>query len=142
MKTTESAKAAELTEKLKHCNTDRKMVQKAIYEACVSQVTDEMKAGGFLLIRLQDAHEGVIGIACGKLKETYRLPSFIVTRTEDGKWKGTGDLPAFRRARRRLRFYDRRRKPAASGNSAPGRYARARDSGGQRLGPGRTGPAR
>ena len=90
MKTTESVKAAELTEKLKHCNTDRKMVQKSIYEACVSQVTDEMKAGGFLLIRLQEAHEGVIGIACGKLKETYRLPSFIVTRTEDGKWKGTG----------------------------------------------------
>jgi single-stranded-DNA-specific exonuclease len=44
----------------------------------------------FLVLDLEDAHEGITGIVAGKLKDRYYRPVIIVTPTADGNLKGTG----------------------------------------------------
>ncbi len=84
----------EIIEIIKDCNSQRKDLQNQTFLKCVEQVEESIKEKGFLddfiLIQLEDAHEGVTGISAGKVKEKYHRPVAIVTPSEDGKYKGTG----------------------------------------------------
>ncbi|MGI6212231.1 MAG: single-stranded-DNA-specific exonuclease RecJ [Anaerovoracaceae bacterium] len=80
----------ERTRELVECNTRRKEVQETIYQEAASQVETDLAEDPFLVIRLDGAHEGVTGIACGKIEETYYRPSVIVTELSAEKAKGTG----------------------------------------------------
>ena len=75
-------------------NIQRKKLQQETFRSCVKQLEESgMKNpqagqdGGlqdFVLIRSEDAHEGIAGIVAGKLKETYYRPSVIVTPSAAG----------------------------------------------------------
>lgn len=90
MLTEDEARAQELTARLKECNDRRKRIQDGIYRDCLDIIHRDGEPGRFLLVELTEAHEGVTGIVAGKLKETFYLPSLVVTDIEDGLCKGTG----------------------------------------------------
>lgn len=77
-------------EELVWCNAERKKIQTEIYEESVFQAEAECQKDHFLTISLEKANEGVTGIACGKIKERYYLPTVIITATGNGQAKGTG----------------------------------------------------
>ncbi|MBR4860835.1 MAG: single-stranded-DNA-specific exonuclease RecJ [Firmicutes bacterium] len=70
-------------------NIQRKKLQQDTFRSCVEDL-HEVK--DFILIRSEDAHEGIAGIVAGKLKETYYRPAVLVTPSgEEKKYlKGTG----------------------------------------------------
>ncbi|MBQ3281297.1 MAG: single-stranded-DNA-specific exonuclease RecJ [Eubacterium sp.] len=78
---------------LVQCNAERKRLQNEVFERACEQVDEKYGHNDFLLVDLPDAHEGVAGIAAGKLKEKYYRPSVIVTDNGDGMLKGTGRSP-------------------------------------------------
>ncbi len=80
-------------EELVRCNDERKRLQNEVFEQARRQVEERYRESAFLLVDLPDAHEGVAGIAAGKLKEKYYRPSVIVTDNGDGMLKGTGRSP-------------------------------------------------
>ena len=83
-------KTAELrAEELVRLNGLRKKIQEEIYQECIRRVETEYLEDDLLLVDLDEANEGVTGIACGKLKDTYYKPSIIIARLPDGKAKGT-----------------------------------------------------
>lgn len=71
-------------------NQKRRQIQEAIVEACVRIIEEKYPEERFLFIRLPGAHEGITGIAAGKIKETYYRPTVILTDSEEGFCKGTG----------------------------------------------------
>ena len=76
-----------LTEGLIHKNRERKRLQEETFRKC----RDLAEPGDFMLIRCDDAHEGIAGIVAGKIKDQFYRPSVIVMETQgDGLLKGTG----------------------------------------------------
>lgn len=74
-------------QKLMAYNYQRKDTQEKAYTRCVDRVTGDEK---FILLTVDDIHEGIAGIVAGKIKDRFYRPVIIVTPTEDGKYKGTG----------------------------------------------------
>lgn len=78
-------------EELIENNRLRKKIQDEAFEKCVEIVEKNFYDDLFLVIDAEDAHEGVIGIVAGKIKEKYCRPAIIVTGSrEEGILKGTG----------------------------------------------------
>ena len=77
-------------ETLISCNQQRKKIQSETFKQCCDIVDEKYQDAPFLVIDLEDAHEGITGIVAGKLKETYHKPAVIVTPTAGGCLKGTG----------------------------------------------------
>lgn len=77
-------------EKLVACNRRRKQLQEETFEQCRELVENQYRDDLFYVIDLPDAHEGITGIAAGKVKETYNRPAVIVTPTSGDCLKGTG----------------------------------------------------
>jgi len=77
-------------DELVRANSKRKSYQEDVYERAAEQVTDEDLAAGIIVKYLENAHEGVTGIAAGKLKEKYYLPAILASDSDDGMLKGTG----------------------------------------------------
>ena len=77
-------------DKLVQCNTERKKIQGDTFTACRALVDEKYKDDYFLVLDLEDAHEGITGIVAGKIKETYHKPAVIVTPTGEDCLKGTG----------------------------------------------------
>lgn len=50
-------------------------------------ITGEEK---FILLQMNDIHEGIAGIVAGKIKENYNRPVIILTHSGEGFLKGTG----------------------------------------------------
>lgn len=86
-------KMEQYADELVRCNAERKRLQNEVFENACEQVGERYEHDDFLLVDLPDAHEGVAGIAAGKLKEKYYRPSVIVTDNGDGLLKGTGRSP-------------------------------------------------
>ena len=70
-------------------NRERKRLQDGVYEKALSGL-DRDAERDIIFTYVSDAHEGVAGIAAGKLKEKFYVPSLILTDTDDGLLKGTG----------------------------------------------------
>ena len=83
----------EIVRIVKDCNIQRKNLQNEIYERCIEIIKKDYKKDGkipnFILIELDNAHEGVTGIVAGRLKEKFHRPVAILTKTEDELYKGT-----------------------------------------------------
>ena len=75
------------TQQLISYNYQRKETQEAAYRKCADRVSGEET---FILLKVEDIHEGIAGIVAGKIKDQFYRPVIIVTPTEDGKYKGTG----------------------------------------------------
>lgn len=80
----------ELVQTVVKCNQKRKQAQTDTFELCVEKVKEQYMDADFLLLELEDAHEGITGIAAGKMKDTFGKPCVIVTPTGEGLYKGTG----------------------------------------------------
>ena len=74
-------------QKLMAYNYQRKDTQEKAYTRGVDRVSGADK---FILLTVDDIHEGIAGIVAGKIKDRFYRPVIIVTPTEDGKYKGTG----------------------------------------------------
>lgn len=72
-------------------NRLRKKLQEETFTACSLRI-DKENLPDIILIRAEDAHEGITGIVAGKIKEAYYRPAVIVTPSGDGDCalKGTG----------------------------------------------------
>ena len=71
-------------------NNLRKSRQEAAFKECEKLISEKYMDDNFLVIQLEDAHEGITGIVAGKIKEKYYRPAVIVTPIGDGLVKGTG----------------------------------------------------
>ena len=69
-------------------NKERKRIQTETYKACMELAENE----DFMIIRCDDAHEGIAGIVAGKIKDHFYRPTVICmpSQGEDGLLKGTG----------------------------------------------------
>ena len=95
--------AEKMTEKLIECNSQRKNVQNELVKNAEKVIAElesrelsegkNTKDNHFVFVNLEEAHEGVIGIVAGKIKDKYQLPTIIVAAIEDGFYKGTGRSP-------------------------------------------------
>ena len=50
---------------------------------------DELSKGDFVIVEINDSHEGVLGIVAGKLREKINRPVVVISRNGD-IYKGTG----------------------------------------------------
>ena len=72
---------------LTSCNSKRKKLQDEAYDRSKEMITGEE---AIICLRVDGIHEGIAGIAAGKLKEDYLRPVILATSTGDGMLKGTG----------------------------------------------------
>lgn len=70
-------------------NNTRRALQDKAYEKCLEIADIEAENGDFLLIEAEDVHEGILGIVAGKIKDSKKRPTVIVTPNGDD-YKGTG----------------------------------------------------
>ena len=78
-----------LCTKLMETNTKRRELQQEAFENCISLADKELENGDFIMIEAENAHEGILGIVAGNLKERYNRPVVIVS-PNNGQLKGTG----------------------------------------------------
>lgn len=92
-RSTSDDEITDIVEAIKDCNKQRKTLQDEIYNECLKIIKEEYKNNkkipDFILIELENAHEGVTGIVAGRLKERFCRPVAILTKSEDGLFKGT-----------------------------------------------------
>ena len=74
-------------EKLVTYNSRRKSEQDSAYKRCVQMISGKED---FIVLKMEDIHEGIGGIAAGKVKEEFYRPVVIVTPSGEGFLKGTG----------------------------------------------------
>lgn len=77
--------AKEYAARIETYNTDRKNIQKEIFESAQRIVEEDKKNKKILVIFGEAWHHGVTGIVAGKICELYRKPTIILTTTEDGE---------------------------------------------------------
>lgn len=85
----------EKVQELIRCNRERKRIQEEAFRSCSEMVRGDE---AFIVLSVDDMHEGIAGIVAGKIKDQYHRPVIIVTpsgekgRADDGEalLKGTG----------------------------------------------------
>lgn len=70
-------------------NSRRRSLQDDAYDMSLDIISNELEFGDFPVVELDDAHEGVVGIVAGKLREKINRPVIIITRNSEC-CKGTG----------------------------------------------------
>ncbi|MDF2628392.1 MAG: single-stranded-DNA-specific exonuclease RecJ [Symbiobacteriaceae bacterium] len=73
----DAAEAADLARQLDQLNLERKRLTASVVEAAVARVP---KGAGAILLYRPEWHEGVLGIAAGKLAEEYQVPALLMSR--------------------------------------------------------------
>lgn len=79
----------ECCEALLDANKERRRIQDEAFEKGSAMLDAEMENGDFLMLEINDSHEGVLGIVAGKLREKVNRPVVIISKGED-TYKGTG----------------------------------------------------
>ena len=70
-------------------NRERRRLQDDAFTKGLSLIDSEMKRGDFLMLEINDSHEGVLGIVAGRIREQVNRPVVVVSKG-DGTYKGTG----------------------------------------------------
>ncbi len=70
-------------------NYERRRLQDDAYVRGSGVLDDELAKGDFVIVEINDSHEGVLGIVAGKLREKINRPVVVVSRNGD-MYKGTG----------------------------------------------------
>jgi single-stranded-DNA-specific exonuclease len=86
----DNGKAKKIAETLAHLNNERKRIQIIGENYCKKLVKDKYKDNDFLVLKVDDISEGVIGIIAGKMKDVFYKPTLVITRSEEGYLKGSG----------------------------------------------------
>ena len=79
----------ECCRQLVEANSERRRLQDEAFEMGLDSLSAELEFGDFPIIELDDAHEGVVGIVAGKLRERVNRPVIIITKNQEN-CKGTG----------------------------------------------------
>ena len=84
--------AASLAAELDAANTERRQVERLMFEQAVAMVEDAGGVAGRASIVLSspDWHQGVVGIVASRLVERYYRPTILIAELEDGSGKGSG----------------------------------------------------
>ncbi|MBQ9272472.1 MAG: single-stranded-DNA-specific exonuclease RecJ [Mogibacterium sp.] len=75
--------------RLIEANSERRRLQDDAYNKGSEMLGDELKKGDFVVVEINDSHEGVLGIVAGKLREKINRPVVVISRNGD-TYKGTG----------------------------------------------------
>ena len=70
-------------------NHERRRLQDDAYVKGSLMLEDELSGGDFVIVEINDSHEGVLGIVAGKLREKINRPVVVISRNGD-TYKGTG----------------------------------------------------
>ena len=70
-------------------NNERRRFQDKAYERGCELLGGELRKGDFVIVEINDSHEGVLGIVAGKLREKINRPVVVVSLNGD-TYKGTG----------------------------------------------------
>ena len=81
--------AEELCDELIEANQTRRSLQDDAFEKGLSLLDGELDKGDFVIVEINDSHEGVLGIVAGKLREQINRPVVVISRNGD-IYKGTG----------------------------------------------------
>ncbi|NLD20234.1 MAG: single-stranded-DNA-specific exonuclease RecJ [Clostridiales bacterium] len=76
-----------LVSQLVEYNGRRRKLQDEAYDKCSQRISGQ---DDFLVLRMDDMHEGIGGIVAGKIKENFYRPVVILTPSGQGLLKGTG----------------------------------------------------
>ena len=79
----------ECCDALLEANAERRRLQEEAYDKGVEMLDDELAKGDFIIVEINDSHEGVLGIVAGKLREKINRPVVVVSSNGD-IYKGTG----------------------------------------------------
>lgn len=87
------ARARDLAE----MNVARKGIEAKATDAAQAVLVDRPKGARTLVLAVvEDAHEGVVGITAGRLREAHGAPAIVLTRDESGNLKGSArSVPGF-----------------------------------------------
>ena len=70
-------------------NKERRRLQDTAYNRGCEMLDSELAKGDFVVVEINDSHEGVLGIVAGKLREKINRPVVVISRNGD-MYKGTG----------------------------------------------------
>ena len=70
-------------------NRERRRLQDEAYDRGMSLLEHESGKGDFVVVEINDSHEGVLGIVAGKLREKINRPVVVISKNGD-TYKGTG----------------------------------------------------
>jgi single-stranded-DNA-specific exonuclease len=90
--TNDPQQAAALADELDGANTERRQVERRIFEEAVSMM-DQLGGIGdhrSIVLSSPDWHQGVVGIVASRMVERYYRPTILVAEREDGTGKGSG----------------------------------------------------
>ena len=79
----------ECCSELIEANRERRRLQDAAYEKGCDMLDDELAKGDFVVVEINDSHEGVLGIVAGKLREKINRPVVVISGNGE-TYKGTG----------------------------------------------------
>ena len=80
---------AECCDELIEANRERRRLQDEACEKGAAALDDELAKGDFVIVEINDSHEGVLGIVAGKLREKINRPVVVISGS-GGTYKGTG----------------------------------------------------
>lgn len=83
-------KAEEIAKNLNQLNLERQKIQKEGEKKCIELVEEEYLESDFLILQVEGLSEGVIGIIAGRMKDLYYKPTLVITKSEEGYYKGSG----------------------------------------------------
>ena len=70
-------------------NRERRRLQDEAYDRGSSMLDREFEKGDFVIVEINDSHEGVLGIVAGKLREKINRPVVVISKNGE-IYKGTG----------------------------------------------------
>lgn len=78
-------------EELDGINADRQGITGLVNEAAIAQLAHRSRGEDrtLALAIVEDAHEGVVGISAGRLRESYDAPAIVLARDHEGNLKGS-----------------------------------------------------
>lgn len=80
--------AEKIASKLVLLNLERKHLQEDAFLKGIEELGDTNDP--FIFLRLDESHEGILGIVAGKIKDKYYKPTVILKKIDDKYLKGTG----------------------------------------------------
>ncbi len=88
------AEAETMIRSVLDANDLRVQLQQEAEQSAMEQLTEEqVKKDKFVWIWSKDFHKGVIGLVATRLSQTFGVPAFVGTLTEEGKIAGSGRSP-------------------------------------------------
>lgn len=88
---TEREDALKLAQELKALNDSRKgLTRQGVEQAVQEMERQHAEEDKVLVLFLPEVHESLAGIIAGRIKERFHRPTFVLTKTGDGKMKGSG----------------------------------------------------